>query len=69
MDPLVPETGCDICCDNLKGERFNPHMKIHEKKFDLDVSVSCPACNEPVSKRQLNPHFIQVNDYIKLTIY
>ena len=60
MDPLLPESGCNICCDNLKDEKFSPHMKIHERKFNLDAPVSCPLCQENICKRQLNPHFVQV---------
>ena len=66
MEPIVPDSGCNICCDNLNGEKFSPHMKIHEKRFNLDDSVTCPSCNEHVSKRQLNPHFVQVKSALVL---
>ena len=66
MEPVLPDSGCNICCDDLKGEKFSPHMKIHEKRFNLDDSVLCPSCNEHISKRQLNPHFVQVRKYIRV---
>ena len=65
MELALPDSGCNICCDNLKGEKLSPHMKIHEKRFNLDDSVLCPSCNEHISKRQLNPHFVQVRNYIR----
>ena len=61
MEPITPDSSCNICCDTLKTEKFNPHMKIHEKRLNLDDSVTCPSCQEPINKRQLNPHFLQVN--------
>ena len=69
MEPVLPDSGCNICCDDLKGEKFSPHMKIHEKRFNLDDSVLCPSCNEHISKRQLNPHFVQVRKCIRVQSY
>ena len=62
MAPLLPDSNCNICCDTLKNEKFSPHMKIHEKRFNLDASINCPSCQEHINKRQLNPHFEKVKD-------
>ena len=66
MEPVEsPDIGCNICCDTLRNEKFSPHMKLHEKRLNLDTSVACPSCREQINKRQLNPHFMQV----KICIY
>ncbi len=50
---------CGICGQTFKFEtHYEPHVKAHEEKLNLDVEVACPLCNETLaSKRHLNPHF------------
>jgi len=50
---------CGICGQTFKFEtHYEPHVKAHEEKLNLDVEVACPLCNETLAtKRHLNPHF------------